>query len=93
MFTRQLTARVNEWREEIGPTALSLRTGAKIVPMFIIRQPDHTHQLIIDPPFTLEITEDRERDIRINAKRLTEIIESYVRRYPDQWAWLHRRWK
>lgn len=76
-----------------GPTVLSLRTGAKIVPMFIIRQPDHTHQLIIDPPFTLEVTEDRERDIQVNTKKLTEIIESYVRRYPDQWTWIHRRWK
>ena len=77
----------------IGPTVLSLRTGAKILPMFIIRRSDNRHQLIIDSPFTLEITEDREKDIHINTARLTRLIESYVRRYPTQWAWIHRRWR
>ncbi|MCK4437353.1 hypothetical protein KAU86_05335 [bacterium] len=76
-----------------GPVVLSLRTGAKILPMFIVRRSDRTHQLIINSPFALEITEDREKDILINTARLTRLIESYVRRYPTQWAWIHRRWR
>lgn len=76
-----------------GPVVLSLRTGAKILPMFIIRRSDDRHQLIIDSPFALEITEDREKDIHINTARLTGLIEGYVRRYPTQWAWIHRRWR
>lgn len=76
-----------------GPVVLSLRTGARIVPMFIIRRADNKYCLRIEPPFALEVTGDRERDARENMTRLTGLIESYVRRYPDQWAWLHRRWR
>ncbi len=76
-----------------GPVVLSLRTGAKILPMFIIRRSDNRHQLIIGSPLALEITEDREKDIYINTVRLTKLIERYVRLYPTQWAWIHRRWR
>lgn len=76
-----------------GPVVLSLRTGAKILPMFIISHSDHTYRLIIDSPLALEITKDREKDIHINTAKMTELIESYVQRYPTQWAWIHRRWR
>lgn len=77
----------------VGPVVLSLRTGAKIVPMFISRRADNKYCLRIEPPFPLEVTGNREKDIRESTARLTRIIESYVRRYPDQWAWIHRRWR
>ncbi len=76
-----------------GPVVLSLRTGAKIVPMFIVRRADNKYCLRVEPSFPLEITGEPEKDILENMTRLTKVIESYVRRYPDQWAWLHRRWR
>ncbi len=76
-----------------GPVVLSLRTGAKIVPMFIVRRVDGKYSLRIEPPFSLEVSGNREQDIRENTARLTGIIESYVRRYPEQWTWIHRRWR
>lgn len=77
-----------------GPVVLSLRTGARIVPMFIVRRPDNRYCLYIEPPFPREIKPlEPEKDTLENMARLTGLIESYVRRYPDQWAWLHRRWR
>lgn len=76
-----------------GPVVLSLRTGAKILPLFIVRRPDKKYCLWVEPPFALELTGNRERDILENTARLTGIIETYVSRYPEQWAWLHRRWR
>ena len=76
-----------------GPVVLSLRTGAKIVPMFIVRRADNKYCLRIEPAFPLKISDEPEKDIIENVARLTQVIESYVLCYPDQWAWIHRRWR
>ena len=76
-----------------SPVAIALKTGAAILPSFIIRQPDGSHHAIIEPPLVLKRTEAKEKELVINTQRFTKIIESYVRRYPAQWIWMHRRWK
>jgi KDO2-lipid IV(A) lauroyltransferase len=75
-----------------GPVILSLRTGAPIIPMFIIRNPDSL-QITIHPPFKLNITGDTLQDITSNIARLTKIVEATIREYPEQWWWVHRRFK
>ncbi|MFH1577952.1 MAG: lysophospholipid acyltransferase family protein, partial [Candidatus Omnitrophota bacterium] len=77
----------------IGPVVFALRTNAVIVPAFIIRQKDNTHRVIFEPEFSLEQDNDFNQRVLINTQRLTNIIESYIRRYPDHWGWIHRRWK
>lgn len=76
-----------------GPVVFSLRTGAPIVPMFIIRNSNNSHNIIIHPPFELEVTGDMEKDITANIARLTKIIEGTIRKYPEQWWWTLRRFK
>ncbi len=76
-----------------GPVVLAMRTGAGIVPMFSLREPGDKHAVIIEPVLELSSTGNREEDIYMNTARLTRIIESYVRRFPAQWFWLHQRWK
>ena len=76
-----------------GPVVFSLRTGAPILPMFMIRDASNHHKLIIKPPFKLDSTEDKEDDILQNTAKLTKLIESYIKQYPAQWWWFHRRWK
>lgn len=72
---------------------LILRTGSPVVPIFIIRNKDlTTHKLIIENPLSFEVTGDRESDLKNIAQTYTGIIESYVKRYPDQWMWMHDRW-
>jgi KDO2-lipid IV(A) lauroyltransferase len=76
-----------------GPVVFSLRTGAPVLPFFMIRQPDNRLKLIIEPPVTLVQDADKEEEIRKNVALLTRITEEHIRRYPEQWWWLHRRWK
>jgi KDO2-lipid IV(A) lauroyltransferase len=76
-----------------GPVVLSLRTGAPILPMFIIRNSTHLHTASIYPPFELAITGDIEKDITTNIARLTKLTEAAIREHPDQWWWFHRRFR
>lgn len=76
-----------------GPVILSLRTEAVILPCFIVRQADDTHKIIFEPEFILEHGKTHEETVFINIQRLTNIIEAYIRRYPAEWGWIHRRWK
>ena len=76
-----------------SPIAFALKTGAVILPSFIIRQPDGSHQAIIEPPMVLKQTDEKEQDIIENTQKFTKIIETYIRKYPEQWIWMHERWK
>ena len=76
-----------------GPVVLAMRTGAPVLPVFIVREGVSRHRLIIEPPVDLDLTGDKDRDIFTYLSRLSAISESYIRRYPDQWWWIHRRWR
>jgi len=76
-----------------GPVTLSLRSGAPILPMFIVWDSDDRQRIIIEPPIQLIREGPVEEDIFKNTAHITKIIEGYVRRYPTQWWWVHRRWK
>jgi KDO2-lipid IV(A) lauroyltransferase len=76
-----------------GPVVLTRRTGAPIVPCFVVRQKDDTHEIIFEPPLNLEEAKTTQETIIIDTQKLTSIIESYIRRYPAEWGWIHRRWK
>jgi len=76
-----------------GPVVFSMRTGAPIIPMFTIRDALNHNRLVIKPPFKLDSTENKENDILQNTAKLTKLIESYIKQYPTQWWWFHRRWK
>lgn len=76
----------------IGPVALAKASGAALVPTFIIRR-NGKHTLVIEEPIKLADTGDKEKDIATNTQAWSNVVESYIRRYPDQWVWMHRRWK
>lgn len=76
-----------------GAAALGRLNNAPIVPAFITQNPDGTHTAIIHPAVMVEKTANRDDDIRITTQRLTQIIESHIRKYPHEWFWLHNRWK
>lgn len=75
-----------------GPVVFSQRTGAAIVPCFIVRQKDNSHKIYFEPEFVLKPGTD-EASMVENIQGLTGIIEKYVRAYPAEWSWIHRRWK
>jgi KDO2-lipid IV(A) lauroyltransferase len=74
-----------------GPALLALHTGAPVVPVFIVRQDDGRYRIIFGPEVDIIHTEDRENDVIENTRNFTTIIEKMVRRYPDQWLWVHNR--
>ena len=76
-----------------GPVVFSLRTGAPILPVFTIRNPDSHHKIIIHPPFGLNTTGNSQQDITSNIAQLTKIVEAAVREYPEQWWWARPRFK
>jgi len=76
-----------------GPASIALRTGAALIPAFIIRQKDDTHKIVIEKALELKTTGNQEEEVLINTARFTKIIESYIRKYPEQWIWIHQRWK
>jgi len=76
-----------------GMALLALKTGTPVLPAFNIRQKDGRYRVVIEPEIPLVRTGDKERDVMENTQRFTQIIERYVRNYPDQWLWLHQRWK
>lgn len=65
-----------------GPLKIAIKTGATIIPTFIIRNNDNTHRLILEPPFELEYTKDKEKMISTNLQKLAEIFEGYIQRFP-----------
>jgi len=77
-----------------GLARIALRTDGAVVPTFTIWDSKlRKYRLRFDPAVELIRTGDNERDIVANTAKFTQIIEDYVRRYPDQWLWVHRRWK
>ena len=77
-----------------GLARIALRTDAAVVPGFTIWDPVlGKYRLRFDPALQLIRTGHLEADIAANTQMFTKVIEDYVRKYPDQWLWVHRRWK
>lgn len=77
-----------------GLARIALRTDAAVVPTFTIWDPAlGKYRLRFDPAVNLIRTGNDEADTVANTALFTRTIEEYVRRYPDQWLWVHRRWK
>lgn len=77
-----------------GVARVALKTDAAVVPGFTIWDPGlRKYRLRFDPAVELVRTGNTEADVIANTQQFTSVIEDYVRRYPDQWLWVHRRWK
>ena len=77
-----------------GLARIALRTDAAVVPGFTIwDEALGKYRLRFDPAVELVRTGDLEADIVANTQKFTKVIEDYVRKYPEQWLWVHRRWK
>ncbi len=72
----------------------AIRTGAAVVPGFIRWDSERgRHVLSFEPPVKLQQTGNAPDDIFANTSIFNEIVERYVRKFPDQWLWIHKRWK
>ncbi len=74
------------------PALIGRKTGAAILPSFIHRE-GNCHIVTIHAPVVLSGGIDNEQAIMQDTKRLTVFVEDYIRAHPEQWLWIHRRWK
>lgn len=72
--------------------ALALRTGAPVVPVFALPRPGGKFRMVYEHPVAPP-RDDNPDAIREFTQRCTDVLEMYVRRYPDLWLWMHRRWR
>jgi KDO2-lipid IV(A) lauroyltransferase len=83
-------------RPALTPTAaasMALKFGAPVIFGYVHRSKDNRHKIVIEGPLDLILTGDREKDVIANTAMFTKMIESAIRKNPEQWVWMHRRWR
>lgn len=75
-----------------APVKMALATGAPIVPAFLV-QNGLGYRFLVEEPIEVEMKGSREETIQEYTSRWSRVIEEKIRSYPDQWVWMHRRWK
>lgn len=77
----------------VGATVLAMKTGAAIVPTYVYLGDDWKQHMHILPEIPITLTGDEEHDMVANTQVLTNFIEDVIRQHPEQWVWMHKRWK
>lgn len=77
-----------------GLAFIALKASAPVVPVFVVRNADGSgFTAEIGPEIPLVKTGDHQKDLEENTQRYNDALEAVIRRHPDQWFWVHRRWK
>lgn len=77
-----------------GLARVALKTGAAVVPAFTVWDREaRKYRISFEPALKLADSGNPEQDAVANTALFSQVIESWVRRYPEQWLWIHRRWK
>jgi KDO2-lipid IV(A) lauroyltransferase len=77
-----------------GLAHIALKTGAAVLPGFMVWEPaERRYVLRFGPELEFGRTGQPKEDVLAATQRCNDVLESWIRRYPDQWLWIHRRWK
>jgi KDO2-lipid IV(A) lauroyltransferase len=77
-----------------GLAHIALKTGATVLPGFVLWEPkEGQYVLHFGPELVIERTRHPKEDVLAVTQQCNDVLESWIRRYPDQWLWIHRRWK
>ena len=76
----------------MGPAYLALLTGVPVIMYFFVRE-NGKYRCEFLPELPVVNTGDMEQDILVNTENFNRALEGIIRRYPDQWFWIHNRWK
>ncbi len=72
---------------------LALATNAAVLPAFAVwEESKRKYVVYLEPPVKYNITENADEDIKKLTQDITAVVEKYVRKYPEQWLWIHKRW-
>jgi len=72
---------------------LGLRCKSPILPMFCIREASGQLTVHVDQPLNIKWSGDLRADVQANTQLITDAVERMIRKYPEQWFWVHKRWK
>jgi len=75
-----------------GIVKLAMKTKSSVIPMAIHRERD-SHIIDVDHPLKFVLTGNKEMDIMNNTALCSNAVEKFIRTYPEEWVWMHRRWK
>ena len=76
----------------MGAAVFARKFGSPVLPMFIIRQPNGRHKIIVHEIMRYEDSGDTDKDLYNFTEKMTRIIENVVKEYPTQWLWFQKRW-
>jgi len=76
-----------------GPAMLAIKTGAPIIYGLTIRQPDYSYRIILEEIDLNNLPENEEEKVIEISQRHTSFLEKFIKQYPEQWFWMHKRWK
>ena len=77
-----------------GLARVALKTGAAVLPGFLLWEPkEQQYVLHFGPELHFTESGDSEADVLRATQQCNDVLEAWIRRYPDQWLWIHRRWK
>lgn len=85
---------LGRWASTVkAPAVVHLRTGAPIIPVYAVREKDGTHTLHVLPEIKIKPTGSIKHDVFLITQRIADVQGEFVKRRPELWHWLHRRWK
>ena len=76
-----------------GPAAMARSAGIGVIPGYITRKEDGTHKIVLYAPIEVPRTKDKRADIRTAEQTVNRVLEQHIREHPEEWFWLHDRWK
>jgi len=77
-----------------GPARIALKTGAAVIPAWALwEEEQQKYVLYMEPALELAQSGDEKQDVATATAQFAAVLEDWVRKYPDQWLWVHRRWK
>jgi KDO2-lipid IV(A) lauroyltransferase len=80
-------------RTPVGPALLARRAGAPIIPMYVVRERDNNYRVVVESPLPKSTSRNVKRAVEEDTAAWSAAVARWVRRYPEQWVWVHDRWR
>lgn len=80
-------------RTPVGPALLARRARAPIIPMFVVREPDNNYRVVVEAPLPASTSKNVKQAVEEDTAAWSAAVARWVRRYPEQWVWVHDRWR